>query len=57
MFRDRLNTSLAHKLVEVGEMNEGMTLEEWYNKTVELEEQQKAFLKNRLTNYQDQYQE
>ena len=35
MFRDRLNTSLAHKLVEVGE---GMTLEEWYNKTVELEE-------------------
>ena len=38
MFRDRLNTSLAHKLVEVGEMNEGMTLEEWYNKIVELEE-------------------
>jgi len=37
MFRDRLNTSLVYKLVEIGEMNEGLTLEEWYNKVTEFE--------------------
>ena len=30
MFRDGLNTSLAHKLVEIGEMNKELILEEWY---------------------------
>jgi len=37
MFRDELNTGLACKLVEIGEMNEGLTLEEWYLKVVEFE--------------------
>jgi len=37
MFRDRLNTGLVHKLVEIGEMNKELTLEEWYLKTVKFE--------------------
>jgi len=37
IFRDRLNTDLIHKLVEIREINEGLTLEEWYLKTVEFE--------------------
>jgi len=37
MFRDRLNTGLAYKLVEIGEMNKKLTLEEWYLKKVKFE--------------------
>ena len=37
MFRDELNTGLACKLVEIGEMNKGLILEEWYLKVVEFE--------------------
>jgi len=37
MFRDRLNTGLAYKLVEIGEMNKELTLEEWYLKKVRFE--------------------
>ena len=34
MFRDRLNTSLACKLVEIGGINKGLTLKEQYLKAV-----------------------
>ena len=37
MFRNKLNTGLAHKLVEIREMNEDLTLEEQYLKAVEFE--------------------
>ena len=37
MFRDGLNTSLAYKLVEIGEINEGLILEEQYLKVVKFE--------------------
>lgn len=35
MFRNILNIVLAYKLVEIEGMNEELTLEEWYLKTVE----------------------
>ena len=37
MFRDKLNTGLAHKLVKIGGINEILTLEEWYLKAVKFE--------------------
>ena len=37
MFRGRLNIGLTHKIVEIGGINEGLTLEEWYFKVVEFE--------------------
>jgi len=37
MFRDGLNTGLACKLVKIGGINKGLTLEEWYLKAVKFE--------------------
>jgi len=37
MFRDKLNTGLIQKLVEIEKINEGLTLRGWYNKIVEFE--------------------
>ena len=37
IFRDRLNTSLVYKLVEIKGINKGLTLGEQYNKIVEFE--------------------
>jgi len=37
MFRNKLNTGLAYKLVEIREINKELILKEWYIKAVEFE--------------------